>query len=90
MSSPHDQPACTEVDRLLAQIDRLDDKAFQRLLPGVLKSYVERHTRSEHGLPPFERDALTPTETVVCANEILEASGLELVDLSVWHGLGTR
>ena len=69
--------------------DSMEDAALQRVIGDSLKSYVKRRVEGR-AIAPYLKDHLTATEVVVVATELLEAAGLELVDLSMWRGLGSK
>lgn len=69
--------------------DSLDDTSLQQVIGQVLRSYVRRR-EDGHPIAPFVGEYLTATEVVVVATELLEAAGLDLVDLSIWRGLGSK
>lgn len=90
MSSPQTSGDSTSNDAV-AQFNpgTLDDAALQQLIVKVLRAYIARRDDG-HEIPPFTGEQLTATEVVMVAAELLEAGGLDLVDLSIWRGLGTK
>lgn len=89
MSSPRTSDDSNTTDAAQFDPDALDDAALQQLIGKVLTIYVARR-HDGHEFPPFAGEQLTATEVVMVATELLEAGGLDLVDLSIWRGLGTK
>lgn len=90
MSSPQVlSNSAAKDEAALLEPEDLDDDALQELIVKVLRAYVARRNDG-HEIPPFKGEDLTATEVVMVAAELLEAGGLDLVDLSIWRGLGTK
>ncbi|MRH28002.1 hypothetical protein GH740_01565 [Microbacterium sp. SYP-A9085] len=84
MSSPH-----TRHDIAALDVEALSDAALQELIGHALKSYAARREEGVQ-IHPFASEQLNATEIIMVATDLLEAGELELVDLSIWRGLGIK
>jgi phage portal protein BeeE len=74
----------TDLERLQAEVDGLGDADLQRLLSAAVRTYSNRSLeRREGALDPFAPEsALTPTEVIVAAGQMLRAAEISSFELA--------
>jgi hypothetical protein len=91
------------VDELAAELCAAIEAALERGEPGVMSDarlkatmaavvrlYGAKVEAAGDELPPFEKGALTATETVVAASAMIRAADLNLFDVAMWFGRPVR
>lgn len=70
-------------------IDRVSEQSIQRLMAAAVKLYVAKREAGADFLP-FEGDDVTATEVSVAAHGMLRAADMQVFELSLWSGFGSR
>jgi hypothetical protein len=64
--------------------DAISDKNLQDVLTAAVKVYAAKVERRGHDVAPFEKNAVTATETVVTACGLIRAADLNMFDVAIW------
>jgi hypothetical protein len=64
--------------------DAISDRSLQQVLTAAVKVYAAKVERRGHDLPPFARNAVTATESVVAACGMIRAADLNMFDVAIW------
>jgi hypothetical protein len=64
--------------------DAISDKNLQDVLAAAVKVYAAKVERRGHDVVPFEKNAVTATETVVTACGLIRAADLNMFDVAIW------
>jgi hypothetical protein len=64
--------------------DAISDKNLQDVLTAAVKVYAAKVEQRGHDVVPFEKNAVTATETVVTACALIRAADLNMFDVAIW------
>jgi len=83
---------CTEIEAALKRgaPDVISDAGLKAAMAAVVKLYAAKVEAAGDELPPFEKGALTATETVVATSAMIRAADLNLFDVAMWFGRPVR
>jgi hypothetical protein len=83
---------CAEIEQALkrGEPDVISDAALKAAMAAVVRLYGAKVEAAGDELPPFEKGALTATETVVAASAMIRAADLNLFDVAMWFGRSVR
>ncbi|MFM9969860.1 MAG: hypothetical protein ACKVQK_15835 [Burkholderiales bacterium] len=65
-------------------IDAISDATLRRVLTSAVKLYAAKMDGREDEIPPFEKNRVNATETVVASCAMIRAAGLNLFDVAMW------
>jgi len=79
---------CAEIESALGrgELDVISDAGLKAAMAAVVKLYAAKVEAAGEELAPFEKGALTATETVVAASAMIRAADLNLFDVAMWFG----
>jgi hypothetical protein len=83
---------CAEIESALkrGEPDVISDAGLKAAMAAVVKLYGAKVEAAGDELSPFEKGALTATETVVMASAMIRAADLNLFDVAMWFGRPVR
>jgi len=83
---------CAEIDQALqrGEPDVISDAGLKAAMAAVVRLYGAKVEAAGDELPPFEKGAVTATETVVAASAMIRAADLNLFDVAMWFGRPVR
>jgi hypothetical protein len=83
---------CAEIEQALqrAEPDVISDAGLKAAMAAVVRLYAAKVEAAGDELLPFEKGALTATETVVAASAMIRAADLNLFDVAMWFGRPVR
>jgi hypothetical protein len=64
--------------------DAISDRALQQVLTAAVKVYAAKVEKRGHDVPPFARNTVTATESVVAACGMIRAADLNMFDVAIW------
>lgn len=81
-----DVPTAAPCSETRALIDHVVRHHLSDVLSAAVKEYAARFERDGHALdPPVDRHAVTATEVVIVASELIRAVDLNLFDVAMWY-----
>jgi hypothetical protein len=77
---------CSAVDAALKRGEpaAISDASLRRVLTAAIRAYAAKAEGAAEELAPFEKNAVTATETVVAACAMIRAADLNLFDVAMW------
>ena len=64
--------------------EQVSDAALERVMTAAVRLYAAKTETDKPPAQPVTPSAVTPTEVVVTASDLIRAAGLNLWDVSMW------
>jgi hypothetical protein len=83
---------CAQIEQALqrGEPEVISNAGLKVAMAAVVRLYAAKVEAAGDELPPFEKGALTATETVVAASAMIRAADLNLFDVAMWFGRPVR
>ncbi|MSQ53018.1 MAG: hypothetical protein EXR28_14150 [Betaproteobacteria bacterium] len=64
--------------------DSISDACLRRVLTAAVKLYAAKMDGQDKEIPPFDKNRVNATETVVASCAMIRSAGLNLFDVAMW------